>query len=98
MAAPPPFPWTTTDDDWFAALVSGGRTHGLARRRHDGDLIHYEVLVPKTGQWIFTPEGAGYFTGIGGVTNAVPITPAEATDVERSLLDAVRAAEGAADA
>lgn len=67
---------------------------GLARRRHDGDLIEYEVLVPETGQWILTSEGAAYFTGIGGVTDAIPITPAEATEVEQTLLNASRAADG----
>ena len=85
MATPPPFPWTNTDDDWYAALEAGGRTYGLARRRHDGDLIEYEVLVPETGQWIFTSEGAGYFTGIGGVTDAEPITPEVAGEIERRL-------------
>lgn len=87
MATPPPFPWTNTDDDWYAALESGGRTYGLACRRAEGEA--YEVFVPETGEWIFTSEGAGYFTGIGGVTDAEPVTPEVAAEIERTLRNAL---------
>lgn len=82
---PNPDLWTNTGDDWYARLESGGKTYGLARRRHEGDLVLYEGLDRYTGDWIPATEGAGYFTGIGGVTDAVPCTPAEAATLERAL-------------
>lgn len=87
-----PDPWIDADADWFAALVAGGATYGVARRRHVGDDLRYEVYIPETDSWVPTGEGPGYFTGIGGVTDAEPVTPAEAADIVRGLLEAWTAA------
>ena len=71
------YPWANTDDDWYAKLVNGrGEVYGLARQVHVPGGIAYETWSGEG--WIFATEGAGYFTGIGGITDAVPIDGAEA--------------------
>jgi len=71
------YPWTDAADDWYAQLVDGhGRITGVARRVHDGAAVRYETWTGTA--WRATDEGAGYFTGTGGVTDAEPITKAQA--------------------
>lgn len=86
-AAPRPAdPWTDLGTSWFARLESDGSTYGLARRVPSGDGVVYEVLDRTSGDWIPSPlAGAGYFTEIGGVTDAVPITSEEAVRLEADL-------------
>lgn len=78
--------WSDTAEDWYAALVSDGIIYGLARRIHVPGGVDYQVLDPETKTWGPDPEGAGHFTGIGGVTDAEPITPATARAIETRLL------------
>ena len=81
-----PFPWTDLGDTWYAALRDGGRTYGLARRwrSSDGGARH-EAWNSETRTWQFTSAGAGYFTEIGGITDAEPIGLAEALQVLTAL-------------
>ncbi len=71
-----PNPWADVNATWYAALVdSDQRIYGVARRTPTpgGDL--FEVLDKVANRWLRTVEGLGYFTGLGGITDAVPITP-----------------------
>jgi len=77
--------WINPSDTWYAELESGGFVYGLARRVVGSEGVRYEVLDRDTGEWIFASEGAGYFTGAGGVTDATPITPEQAAELERAL-------------
>lgn len=78
------YPWANLEDDWYAKLVNGrGEVYGLARQVHVPGGLTYESW--NGSGWQPATEGAGYFTGIGGITDAVPITPAEAESVLLAL-------------
>jgi hypothetical protein len=67
------------DPLWYAALESGGRAYGLIRRLRDASGVRYEHFDRRyTMSWVHDPEGAGHWTGIGGVTDAEPIPIEEA--------------------
>lgn len=84
--------WQDLDESWFAALEGNSRIYGLARRVPKGDgRVAYEVFIPETDSWVATPEGPGYFTGEGGVTDAVPITAGRAKTIEAELIAALPA-------
>lgn len=80
-----PFPWTDLTDVWYAALVDGGQTYGLARRTPLPDTVHFETWNRETGAWQPTLEGPGYFTELGGITDAVPVSETEARRILAAL-------------
>lgn len=81
------YPWRDLNEDWYAALESGGIVYGLARsvRRSSGSA--YEYLDRETGAWRPSSRLAAEFTGAGGVTDAIPITSTLAAEVERALIE-----------
>jgi len=81
------YPWRDLDEDWYAALESGGKVYGLARSTTG----RFEYFDRATGEWRFDPGGAGIFTGAGGVTDAIPIDASLAADVERALREGIEA-------
>jgi hypothetical protein len=80
--------WGDLDRVWWGAAISGGRTYGLFRRTPSRG-VSYEVFDRRyTLTWLPDREGAGRFSGIGGVTDAEPITEAEG---ERLLAEFIAA-------
>jgi hypothetical protein len=70
--------WGDLEQVWWGALVSGGRTYGLIRRIPTDAGGQYEVLDRRlTLTWVPDREGLARFSGIGGVTDAEPISPSE---------------------
>lgn len=80
-----PFPWADLGGVWYAALVDGGETFGLARRTPQGSDVRYETWNRDTLAWQPTYEGIGFFSEIGGITNAVPIDEPEAMRILAAL-------------
>jgi hypothetical protein len=82
-----PWPWRMEASLWYGALESGGEVYGLIRRIADLAGVRYEVLDRRyTMEWIPDPEGAGRFTGIGGVTDAEPVSVEEGKRLLAELL------------
>lgn len=84
-STPSTHPWKVGQEPWYAALVSAGTVYGLARLSGTRAL-RFDVLDRATGEWVPAPNGAAYFTEIGGITDAEPIDAARAAEVERELL------------
>lgn len=69
--------------------MSGGRTYGLIRRTPTEGGGLFEVLDRRyTLNWVPDREGLARFSGIGGVTDAEPISPEEG---ERLLVEFIAA-------
>lgn len=74
--------WRVEDPLWYAAMIDAGEVYGLMRRvvreRGRARIVDYERLDRATGEWVPDPSrGAAVFTGIGGVTDAVPVSVAD---------------------
>jgi hypothetical protein len=70
--------WRNLDRVWWGALVSSGRAYGLIRRTPEAGGGRYEVFERRyTMTWRPDREGLARFSGIGGVTDAEPITAEE---------------------
>ena len=81
--------WSDLERVWWGALVSGGRAYGLIRRTPHDDGGLYEVFDRRyTMEWQWDGEGLARFSGIGGVTDAEPIT---ADEGERLLAEFIAA-------
>ncbi len=85
MTDEPEDPWRDTRDVWWGVLEHNGRPYALIRRT-PGTV--YEVFDRRTLTWRPSAEGAAHFTGIGGATDAEPITSAEG---ERLLAECLAA-------
>jgi hypothetical protein len=86
MSDQPEYPWRDVSEVWWGVLENDGRPYALIRRT-PGTV--YEVFDRRYSMtWQPDPEGAGHFTGIGGVTDAEPITAEEG---ERLLADYIAA-------
>jgi hypothetical protein len=82
-----PWPWKMEAGLWYGALESGGEVYGVIRRIADIAGVRYEVLDRRyTMEWIPDREGAGRFTGIGGVTDAEPVSVEEGERLLAELL------------
>jgi hypothetical protein len=81
--------WRDLDRVWWGALVSSGHTYGLIRRTPESGGGRYEVFERRyTMTWRPDREGLARFSGIGGVTDAEPITAKEG---ERLLAEFIAA-------
>jgi hypothetical protein len=71
----------------YAALEASGKVYGLARHVEGPNSVRWEHIDRTTGEWVPSPSvvAAGWWTGVGGVTNAEPVTPAEAMEIARAL-------------
>ncbi len=77
------------DPLWYAALESNGKPYGLIRRVRDATGVRYEYFDRRyTMSRLHDPEGAGRWTGIGGVTDAEPVS---IEDGERLLAEFIAA-------
>lgn len=81
--------WSDLERVWWGAMVSGGRTWGLIRRTPTETGGRYEFLDRRyTLTWLPDNEGLARFSGIGGVTDAEPISAEEG---ERLLAEFIAA-------
>jgi hypothetical protein len=86
---PSGYPWRDLGRVWWGALVSGGQIYGLIRRTPTDAGGQFEFFDRRyTLTWLPDGEGLARFSGIGGVTDAEPISPEEG---ERLLAEFIAA-------
>ncbi len=83
-----PHPWADATVTCYAALVADVKkpAYGLARRVPGGPAgATYDYFDRDSRTWKSHPDPLRIFTGIGGISDAVPVSPDAALRILRTL-------------